>query len=162
MKIKTGKTSIIAVVLALVIAALTVFTGCEGETEPVVIDIDAVAKSIYEGVKFDDELAKLDSEAVKYLYGIEDGISAVVYIGSGATAEEIAVFDAGDDAGGEMLQKTVEKHITDQIESYRNYVPAEVARLEKAVIVREGRYVLLCVTDDTAAAKGIMETAVGK
>ncbi len=160
MNTKTGKTSVLTVILA-VIAMLGMLTGCtDDEKKPVVLDIEAVADELLSGVKFDDTLAKLDSEAVKYLYGTGDDISAAVYVGSGATAEEIAVFEAPDDKACEKLFATVKKHIADQTESYRNYVPAEVARLENALIVKEGRYILLCVTNDTSSAQKIIDKVI--
>ena len=161
---KTGTRTFFKAAAAFAVsAALCAFAaGCEKKKQDVIINIDDTAKSILDGVEFDDELEKLDREAVKYLYGIDDTIAAAVYTGSGATAEEIAVFDAGTDEEGEKMLKTVEKHVEEQIESYKNYVPSEVARLEKAVIVRSGRYVMLCVTDDDGAAKGIMDEAVGR
>lgn len=162
MKTRTREFLKAAAILAVLIAACVFVTGCEKKKQDVIINIDDMAKSILDGVEFDDELEKLEGEAVKYLYGIDDTVAAAVYAGSGATAEEIAVFDAGTDEGGEKMLKTVEKHVDEQIESYKNYVPSEVARLEKAVIVRSDRYVMLCVTDDDGAAKGIMDEAVGR
>ena len=176
MKIRTGKTSIIAAILAIA-TVLCVFAGCGEdkasvkdektaetvtEAKAVEIDIDAVAASIRDGVKFDDTLEKLEGDAVGYYYDLPEGASGIVYFGSGATAEEIAVFDGGDSAGGDALLEMVEKHVDEQIESFRNYVPGEVARLEKAVIIQNGRYVLLCVTHDADTAKSIMNEAVGK
>ena len=175
MKTRTGKTSIIAVILAFA-AALSLFAGCdekkteEGVTtsatqaapEAVEIDIDAVAESLRSGVKFDDTLEKLEGDAVGFYYDIGEGVSAAVYFGSGATAEEIAVFDGGDEAGGAAVEEMVKNHVSEQIESYRNYVPDEVARLEKSVIIKEGRYVFLCVTYDAETARGIISDAVGK
>lgn len=175
MKTRTGKTSIIAVILAFA-ATLSIFTGCteektkeevktsavESTPEAVEIDIDAVAESLRNGVKFDDALEKLEGDAVGFYYDIKEGVSAAVYFGSGATAEEIAVFDGGDSTGGDAIEEMVKNHVSDQIESYKNYVPDEVARLEKAVIVKEGRYVFLCVTYDVETAKGIISKAVGK
>ena len=162
MNTKTGKISAVSIILAAVMI-LGLFSGCGAEDKkPLEIDIGAVAEELLSGVEFDDTLAELDSEAVKYLYGTGDDISAAVYMGSGATAEEIAVFEAPDEAGGEALLATVEKHIADQIESYRNYVPTEVSRLEDALVVREGRYVIVCVAKDTNAARRIMDAAFGK
>lgn len=160
MKKMTGKTTVTAMMLAVILMLSVFLAGCGGEKEPVTIDTDAAAKAILDGVRFEDTLAQLDDEAVKYLYGFDDTVKGTVYVGSGATAEEIAVFEAASEEAGETLKADVEQHVADQIESYRNYVPAEVDRLEKAIIIREGKYVLLCVTDDTAAAESIMKEAV--
>ncbi len=182
MRKNSGKTSVITLTLALVLSAGLMLTGCDGDkntteettgagtavasTENVVradeIDVGAAAETILGGIKFDDSLAMLDAEAVKYRYGFTEDITAAVYAGSGATAEEVAVFDAGTDEDGEALADDMKKYIEEQIVSYKNYVPAEVSRLEKAIIEREGRYVILCVTADTDSAKAVIEKALGR
>lgn len=161
---KTEKFRRLAVVFVIIISGISLlFTGCgNGDDTPIEIDINAVANSIHESVEFEDELILLDSEAVKYLYGIDDSISAAVYSGSGATAEEVAVFDAGTAEVGEAMLQTVQKHVDEQIESFKNYVPTEIPKLEDAVIVREGRYVILCVAEDDETAKSVINEAVGK
>ena len=176
MKKINGKTSVIAVILAAALMLSLMLVGCDDGGEPVetgsaaqttevkvtVVDVDAAAQAILGKIKFDDTLAKIDSEAVKYRYGFENDITAAVYAGSGATAEEVAVFDAGSDAAAEELEKTAAKYIEDQIVSYQSYVPAEVSRLEKAIIKREGKYVIICVTADTAAAESAIDEALGR
>lgn len=180
MKIFSGKTSVIAMALALLIASSVMLTGCDGDNSPAdttatttapagdsadkakEINIDTAADTIFGKLKTDDTLEKLDSEAVIYRYGFAEEIPAAVYAGSGATAEEVAVFDAGSDDAAKALVTTMEKYIEEQIISYESYVPAEVARLDKAIIDREGRYVAVCVTYDVTNAKNAINEAFGR
>lgn len=179
MKKISGKTSVITVLLAVLLTAGLALTGCESDggkpaettsapsgteapAKAETIDINNACDGIFGKIKFDDALAKLDPEAVKYRYGFESDIPAAVYAGSGATAEEVAVFDAGSDEAGEALFDDMKTYIDEQIVSYRDYVPAEVARLEKAIIDREGRYVVVCVTADTENAKAAIGEALGR
>lgn len=144
-------------VLSAVLTLCIAIGGCGSRKTGAEINVDSAAQKILSEVEFEDELAMIDSEAITYLYGTDDSEDAAVYMGSGATAEEIAVFDAGDGDGGEEILEIVKKHVADQIESYRYYVPSEVARLENAVIRREGRYVFLCITKDTAKARAVID-----
>lgn len=141
---------------ALAAIAALLMAGC-GTAEPKEVDIVCAAAALREAVAFEDELSEIDAEAVAYLYAVPDGVKSVVYCGSGATAEELALFDAGDDALAEEVLGLAHAHIEAQLESFKGYNPGEVDKLERAVVERFGRYVALCVSSDTSAA-----TEVGK
>ena len=59
------------------------------------------------------------------------------------------------------LVTKLEARNTDRIENYSSYIPSEVPKLEDAVIISGGRYVVLCVADDAAAAQKIVDKALG-
>lgn len=81
--------------------------------------------------------------------------------GTGATAEELAVFETKDaDAAAALVQK-LEARNADRIESYSSYIPEEVPKLENAVILSGGRYVVLCVAKDASAVREAAEKALG-
>ena len=77
-------------VMLTVLAAAVLLCSC-GE-QPKDVDIDALAQQIVEGVSFDDALAEIDDSMISMLYNIEGYTDAVLYKGSGATAEEVAIF----------------------------------------------------------------------
>lgn len=141
---------------ALALLALVLVLASCGKTEVKEVDIAEAAAKLYESVTFEDSLSVIDDEAVKYLYGMPEGTTAVVYMGSGATAEELAVFDAGE-GDVEAVAAAAAEHIAAQIESFRNYKPSEIAKLESALIERFGRYVCICVTSDSGASAAISE-----
>ena len=64
------------------------------------------------------------------------------------------------DAAAALVQK-LEARNADRIESYSSYIPEEVPKLENAVILSGGRYVVLCVAKDASAVREAAEKALG-
>ena len=82
------------------------------------------------------------------------------YFSSGATAEELVLFKAKDESGVQKLSDAVKARIDYQIGAFESYVPEEVPKLKKAVIIVSGLYVAMYVAADyDAAEKAIKEKA---
>lgn len=128
------------------------FFGC-GKKE---VDTDALAKSLVADIKYDDVLFELDSDMVKTLFELPDGVTGAAYAGSGATAEEVAVFIASDEKSAEALETSLKARLESRAESYASYMPDEVFKIENAVISREGKYVAMCVSNDSDGAAKII------
>lgn len=144
-------------VLAAVLAFMMLFiAGCS--SKDVEIDINALADDLKNSVPFADTL----EEPVNTAYEINEADlkGQKVYISTGATAEEIAVFEAVDKQAADRILKVVESYIEYQIEEFEDYNPAEVKKLSDPVLVKKGRYVILCVSDDNAAAKACIDKYV--
>ncbi|MBQ3277165.1 MAG: DUF4358 domain-containing protein [Oscillospiraceae bacterium] len=142
----------IAWLLALV-CLLTAFTGCGGKKE---LEPRAFVDELLSGAKFTDSLNQLDDPVVPLLYGVDaaDYTSAIVYCGTAATAEEIAVFTAKDDAAADRLLTAARARVDDQIESYKSYGPAAAMTLENAIVKKSGNHVVVVIcTDAQGAAK---------
>jgi len=149
--------------LMAIITLISVLVACGGGSDKdFAMDGAAVAKALLDGIKFDDTLAEVPPAAATAVYGVDAGVTVVSYMGSGATAEQIAVFEAADKAAADALTEKMEAYIARQIESYKGYVPTEVPRLEKAIIKAKGKYVILCVTADTDTANSIISDAFAK
>lgn len=131
--------------------------GC-GETKDITMDITALAEDLKTQISYQDTLELIESDMVQMIFDTGDSVeSSVVYMGSGATAEEIAVFSCKDaEAAKNTVEPVVKQHIQDQITSFESYVPAEVAKLKEAVVRSGGKYVAVCVSNDAAAAEKIM------
>lgn len=132
--------------------------GC-GSAKDITVDVNALAAELRDGIAYQDELESIDSAMISMVYDVGDEVEeAVVYMGSGGTAEEIAVFACKDaDAAKNQVTPVVKQHIEDQITSFESYVPGEVAKLKDAVVRTVGRYVAVCVSDDSAAAEKILD-----
>ena len=145
----------IVAVLALTAA---IFSGCQSKKD-VTIDVDALAGDLKSSVTFVDTLDIQSNAAFENVYTMDqsDIAAKAVYVGSGATAEEIAVFEGRDEAAAGRIRKAVDTHIADNLESYRDYQPKEVKKLSDPVIVQTGKYVILCVSDDNTAARNCIE-----
>ncbi len=141
--------------LAVLLTAL-LLTSCSSKPAADV-DIELLAESIVETVVFDDDLAVIEDSMIPMLYDIDGYVDAVLYKGSGATAEEVAIFQMGSDSDAKDAYEDAKAHIESQIKAYENYMPGEVARLEEAVVRRDGCYVSVVVSADPDAAEKLLE-----
>ncbi len=144
------------VMLAAMMAAM-LLTSCN--EQPKDVDISALASQIVGEVSFDDSLSEIDDDMISMLYSIDGYTDAVLYKGSGATAEEVAIFkmETTDDAKAALEE--AQAHIQSQIESYESYIPEEVSRLEDAIVRQDGCYVSVVVSGDSAAAEKLLDGA---
>jgi hypothetical protein len=146
--------------IALLLAAvclLTALAGCGGgkkELEP-----RAFVDELLSSARFTDSLNQLDDPVVPILYGVDaaDYTSAIVYCGTAATAEEIAVFQAKDDAAAERLMKAARARVDHQIEVYSSYGPEAARTLENGIVRQSGNYIVVVSCSDADGAKKIVD-----
>lgn len=145
---KTMKKAL-TLVFILVLSAALAACGSSSSNE---IDAQALADELMEKVEFVDELSPVKSEMVPKLYGIDNAQEAYVYMGSGATAEEVAVFKFASEQDAMDALAKIEQYIAARKDSFANYIPGEVARLDNAVIKQSGEYLALCVSEGSTAS----------
>lgn len=146
-------------IAGLLAAFLLVLTGCSaGGT--VSADVQKLADGLISGVKFQDQMSALGQDTAVKLYDIEAGdvAKAGVYESTGATAEEVAAFEAKDEAAAGRVKEKVGERIETQRAGFQDYQPAEMEKLKNPVVVAKGKYVVLCVSDDNAAAQKIIDS----
>lgn len=148
------------------LGALTMLVGCEttvsGENEDtssLTVDVSAMANELKSGLTFEDSLSELDQSVALSYYGIdaEDVTTSVVMVSTGATAEEIAVFEAADADAADAIKAACDSRKEKQTTSYADYKPSETSRLDKAIIKQDGNYVVYLVADDTDKANEIID-----
>lgn len=154
MKRKVGRTAALFLLAALI-------AGCANSAPTV--DVNSLAKSLASDVAYGEPLTELDSDAVERAFHVdpEDVAAVDAYIGSGATVDEVSVWEGKDDAAAQKIEETLQQRVDQRKEDYADYKPEEVPKLDNAVLVRSGKYVVLCVTDDAAAAQKIADEALG-
>ncbi|MBR6045175.1 MAG: DUF4358 domain-containing protein [Ruminococcus sp.] len=122
-------------------------------------DPAAIADQLKNGIAWKDQLNELESNMIQKIIGVKDGTykSGKVYIGSGGTtAEEIACFEANDEAAADEIKASLEARVEAQKKAFENYVPAEMDKLNSAVIKKQGCYVFMCISDDNTKAEEII------
>jgi hypothetical protein len=134
-----------------------VSTGTETEKD---VDIQAAAAEIEKEIDFEDSLSELEEDTALTYYGISgDAVKdSVVYVSTGATAEEIAIFEAADTDSKNTVEDACNQRKEKQTTSYGDYKPSEVSRLDDAIIETYGNYVVYIVTDDVTKADEILES----
>ena len=145
-----------AIVLAVVM--LAALCACGGKTAKEV-DLEALAAELIDAGAFSDILNQPADGVAARLYDIEDGAAkqVVLYVGTGATAEEIFLAEAADASAQEALKTACEERVADQKTMFANYAPGEVAKLDEAVFVTYGNYVIMVVAADAASARSIVD-----
>lgn len=148
-------------IIAATMACLTLFTltGCsEEKKEDRVIDVHTMAQSLLNDITYEDQLTKVEGNMFQMIYGIsqEDIEEYEAYVSTGATAEEIAVIKAKDEATAESMEEKLTERVEAQKNSFANYIPKEVEKLEEAVVYQEGVYVVLSISNDDEKAEKII------
>ena len=115
---------------------------------------------VAENVPFDDTMAVSDNAAGVYGILDEDGYTGdcALFISTMATPEEIAVFRADEALSTDDLTALALARLARQKESYADYAPAEVPKLESAVVRTCGDFVIVCVCADNAKAETLLDS----
>ena len=152
----------IIAIVCVMIAGMILMAGCGGEEkdggDKAKIDAGALAAKLVADVAFEDQLTKADDDTALMLYGLnaDQVVSSVVYVGTGATAEEVAVFEGTDEDSAKAIKELADSRVKSQLEDYKDYKPEEVPKLENAILETKGNYVILCVSGDNETANAVI------
>ena len=142
-------------IFILLLTFVLILSGCSANSKD--IDAEKLADDLRNKVAFQDELTLTDENVAEKLYNIDDFAEAYLYIGSGATAEEIAVFKFDNADKAKAALDNAKQRIADQKEDFASYIPEEVKRLDNSVVKQYGTCLVVCVSEGEQAAKIISE-----
>ncbi|MDO4966165.1 MAG: DUF4358 domain-containing protein [Lachnospiraceae bacterium] len=170
-----------SIVLVATVAALS-FTACAKEevkktavninvneqaeeaSEEKEVNVKELADKLLNDITYQDQLGELDMDTASTFYTF-DGVEveeAYFFESSGATAEEIVVIKCKDSDSAAKAKEMFKVRVSDQIDSYTDYVPEEVTKLNDAVIITSNNIAVLSVSNDSSKAKSIIEEAIAK
>ncbi len=114
------------------------------------IDTQKIGEKILDAIEFKDELIKVTDSLVisAYMPDPQKVCSASLFLGGGATAEEVAVFEMKSGKDAKELETLVKKRIERKKKDFENYIPQELTKLGSPVIVRKSNLVIVCIADD--------------
>lgn len=139
------------------IAILFSFGGCVNEKAGS-FDANAAADALNSGLSFGEALEKSTADAAYSIYGIEPSLctNAAIYVGSGATADEVAVFNCVDADAAKTVLESVKSRVEYLKEGYSSYGPDQVPKIESAAIVTIDNNVILCICDNPENVNSIL------
>ena len=154
----------LAAALALALAA------CGGgepavEKQPEPTYRHSVLNELVEKGAFSEELETLDADTAFMLYRLEDyGLKrediadAWVLRSAGATCEEVALLALAnqDEKALGAAEQAMKDYVQNQIDTNVDYRPAEIPKLEQAIVSCKGLSVLTVVANDLYAAKAVI------
>ena len=122
-------------------------------------DLDGISQKIQALVVFEGDVGATSPKALLSTHKIDTNLiaGAVGFVGGGATAEEISLFEAEDEKDAETIEKLLKEYVKTRINSFKSYIPGEIPKLEKAIVYRNGKVVALVIAKDTKNAKKILE-----
>ena len=132
---------------AAALAALLLTAGC-GRQQAAIVPADAVAQ-LRDSLTFTDQMTDMDSAGACRFYDVDTALvqDSAAYVGSGASAESLAVFEATDTDAADGIADALRSFTDSWVTGYADYKP------EEAVLEQDGVYVVYCVTADNDAAK---------
>ena len=155
------KKNIIIKLAAVCSLAGALLAGC-GKSSSVEVDTEALASSLASDITYSEELSQISESDISSYITMQDDVKGIMYMSSGSTAEEVAVFTAPDEATAATMKENVQEFLDDQKTSFEDYIPEAAQRVENAVLVEKGNYVVLCVSDDSDKAQDIIDKALNK
>ena len=150
-------------ILSAILLVLSLAACASGPDQPAPgFDLSLAGKLLDSGA-FSEPLDRLDTDVMWVLYGLEDaGLTQAQLTAcdcrrsSGATCEELSILQFATEDAAQTAMTALEHYLTGQISANVNYRPAEVPKLEGALLERRGACVLLMVANDRAAAQGLL------
>ena len=118
---------------------------------------DKLKDSLDDAVK--GTMTEFSEDRIDKIIGVKKDLykQAVCYVdASGASAHEIDCFEANDENAAKDIEAALKTRIENQKTAFKDYVPAEMDKLNDPVLVVEGNYVIMCVSNNNSKAKEII------
>ncbi len=146
---------------AALLLVLCLLTACV-RTEPLdiskinmndlTLDVSDMAETLLSQLTFDDTLLQLEPEIAAGLFDISGLYNDIAAYGStGATAEALVLLRCQSATDAETAEARIREYCTEMADVYADYNMKESEKLTDALIACHGRYVIFCVSPDTAA-----------
>lgn len=121
------------------------------------LDTKAFASTVIKKVDFDTKLEKMDaSVAQSMITTASEDTSTELYMGEGTSADELLIVTVEDESQMDQEIENVQKHLTDMQQSFQDYLPKEAKKIDDAVILQSGKYIVACVSGDKDTAGSVI------
>jgi hypothetical protein len=133
------------------VCLLLLLTGC-GKDSAESFDPAGTCQALLDSGAFSENLEPLETDLIPLLFGLTGDESqyqgSVAYFSTGATTETAAVLCTATADQAAAVEQALSAWVDSQTEAVRNYQPAEVDKLEHAILETRGSTVLLVVAAD--------------
>lgn len=138
---------------------LAALAACGDKTTAKAYDLAAIAADLKENGGYSDIISPVERDVAAKLYGVDaGGISECqVYCSTKATTEEIGLFKCTDEAAAEKLFAAAKARVSSQRSIYSSYAPAEMPKLDDAIVKQDGNTVFYIVTADSEKAQAVLD-----
>lgn len=133
------------------LAMLFLLTGC-GSAKDYTLDETALAADLLENGTFACELYQVKEDRISDFIDLDAPQKQILCMGNGTYADSFGIFTMGDAEAAKQAEETVKTYLADLQDSYQDYLPEEAEKVANAVVLRQGRYVVFCISGDAEAA----------
>ncbi len=141
--------------LFVLLLCLSSLTACGTKT---IAEPAALAEALAAADIYSTEIYPLDNSMIAQIFGVTaDYSEAYAHASAGDAADELLVAVAADEEGAKTLLAQLETHMATLSDTYSKYAAEQCPRIEGGLLMRVGTVVVWCVSDDTDAAKTIVE-----
>ena len=146
----------LSIILAFCLFA-AIATGCAPKAAE--YDLDLLSDKLESSGAFSDILSEVELPVAAILYGFNEADIAEgkLLCSTGATTEEIGLFKCVDESAAAKVFSAAEARVSSQRSAYESYAPAEMPKLDEAIVVNDGVYVFYIVSADAEAAAAAMK-----
>lgn len=147
--------------------ALVVLCGCSQELTPeeafgkldmtkATISVSDLAATLADSLTFDDKPQPIETEIALILYNIDGMCEEIASYGStGATAEAVLAVRCENAEKAKTVYDSLSTYRTEMADIYSRYNETESHKLSQSLLRCDGKYVVFCVSPDTAAAETV-------
>ena len=155
--------------LAAALAALLALSLCACGAPPHVSSGSEAGKDAPDLEGLFTELSALCGEAAvdvepataAALYGVEENEIYACRAAGGVSADEVTIFRCADEARAAEVLAIAQTRLSDQAESYADYLPEEAEKLRNAAAVQKGDVVAVAVCADPEKAAELIRNYLG-
>ena len=151
--------------ILMTVVLLLVGTACEKEPEKEPsFPATMTTQTLLDSGAFSEPLEELDLDIAVMMFWLNGDVAeyegSKIYYSTGATSEIAAVISVRDEGKVPEVEQALKAWVNSQIEAEKDYRPAEVPKLENAIVEARGFTVLLAVAADWDKATEAIETVV--
>lgn len=126
------------------------------------VNAQELAQTLATQITYTGKMEQLDADDLKWYIDMEEGVTGIVYEVAGVSSEQVAIFTVPNEDAAKKTMASLEGLLADQKDQNAAYDAKVESRIDNAVLVHKGNYVILCVSDDSAKAKQIIKEAFGE
>ncbi len=124
------------------------------------IDLEALGKDLTASSAFTLDMSQYsviqEVAASTYRYEAADVETCIMYADP-TSGQEIFLAKAASEEAAKQISELCQQRVSDQKAALANYVPEAIPRLDSAILVTKGQYVIFVVANDAAAAQTVVD-----
>jgi len=146
-------------IIIFLIASILLFSCTPAEADMTLEAAQELGERLIESGIFSEEMEMLGENSVGVIFPfLNDAEYIQSYCGiSGVTADEILIVLAPDAEALDTYYNEMQSYLTGRTTQFAGYAPQEVPKLEDALLIKDGLFLIFCASTDCERAADIVK-----